>query len=280
MISARVLGFEVARVSGGEEIIACPFHDDRTPSAWFNPRKGLFYCAVCNLGLNIAQLSDRLHLDLELDWYEEDDNVEDYNLLTPNEPLELGTAQYHEYFIMRDICEQTIQRYEVRWKYSKPEGAALAITDYVGNTMGVVYRYLNPEETGTRYQIKGNLYPVWPMHLLQYSGENDLVIVSEGAFSAMRIDSYAYERMGVHIGSFALLGAKATQKIVDTLSSYKVVILYDNDNAGKNACTKMRRLAPHFHSYVLPKSPDDMDNAEVKKLITLINNKVSASYAR
>ena len=113
--SARSLGLNVVRSAGNEEYLLCPFHSDTKPSASYNRRKGMFFCYVCQIGLNVEQLSKRLGVEIELE--EEDRGREplDYNLIVEKVELELGVPFSHPYFQERGISEETIARYEVRW---------------------------------------------------------------------------------------------------------------------------------------------------------------------
>jgi DNA primase len=38
------------RRAGGEFVVSCPFHQDRTPSLFINPEKGLWHCFSCGRG--------------------------------------------------------------------------------------------------------------------------------------------------------------------------------------------------------------------------------------
>jgi hypothetical protein len=100
------------------------------------------------------------------------------------------------------------------------------------------------------------------MHLFATIDQGRKVVVTEGAWSAMRIASV----MGFEVLPLALLGAKASAHIVEVLQPLQCIFLYDGDPAGERACRKMRSLFPTAHAWTLPTSPDDMDNAEVEAL--------------
>lgn len=259
MPSIRTLGIEIARVSGAEELVLCPFHEDRKPSAWFNPKKNLFYCAVCNKGMTYRQLAYALGQEIEdEETVLDEDPLDDFDLTEP-ETMNLGVSKYHhDYMKQRKVSEEVAAVYQVRWKPSEPEAIVMPITDVRNHTLGVCYRYTNPLEAGSRYKIIGKTTPIWPMHLLPKVVENDYMIITEGVFSAMRLATYCLEKEKVAGNFFALMGAKANEGIVEATKQYKPIFIYDNDEAGRNACRKMRKLAPHYHSFVVPLSPDDM----------------------
>lgn len=265
MLSARELGLTVMGTSGKEELVLCPFHDDRTPSAWYNPHKELFYCAVCGFGMSAQQVAEKLGIEIEaLDGEEKE--LDDLDLVIESSPFSLGTVKlYHPYFKSRKIDAYTIAHYGVRWDDTEPQAAVLPITNIRGAVQGVCYRYLNPNEAGTRYRIVGKSAAVWPLHLLTQHEEGKPVIVCEGAWSAMRLYSFAHAR-GFEITALALLGAKANRKIVETLASFEAIFLYDNDQAGKRACLKMRQFLPLSNTWTVSVSPDDMSDAQIENL--------------
>lgn len=277
MPSIRTLGIEVVKTSGAEELVLCPFHDDTKPSAWYNPKKNLFYCAVCNKGMTYRQVAYALGVAIEdEETIFDEDPMDDFDLMEDSELLNIGIDKYHfDYMSNRNVSEKTAKHYGVRWKTSKPEAIVLPVTDVREHVIGVCYRYIWPHETGSRYKKLGKTTPIWPMHLLRSFPENDVVIVTEGAFSAMRISSYCEEYAKSPGSIVALLGAKANQKVVDTLSGFSPIFIYDNDDAGRNACRKMRSLAPHAYSFVVPVSPDDMTDKQVKEFFIKLNNKIT-----
>lgn len=260
MSSARQFGLTVTGSSGKQELVLCPFHEDKRASAWWHPQKELFYCAVCGFGLNAQQLAFRL--GLELDEIAGDENfLPDFDLMDDTPYLDLGHADYHTpYYQNRGINAASCLRYGARFKASKPAAAVLPITNLQGHIVGAQYRYLDPEESGTRYRTMGLVQPVWPMHLLYELNPFYPLLLVEGVFSAMRLYTCGVPN------AFALMGAKANQEIVDTLRSFECIFLYDNDSAGRRACEKMRHLNPLHHSFVISPSPDDMSEEEIKNL--------------
>lgn len=272
-ISARNLGMEVVRTSAGEELVRCPFHIDNSPSAWFNPAKGLFYCAVCSIGLNLVQLKERLALDIELDASIIPENLPDFDLMTETPLLPRGEFIWNDYFGKRGLNFLISSYYGLEWREDAPTAAVLPITNLQGEVIGVMHRYIDPKAAGTRYKIFGETTPVWPMSVLRFLHEGQEVIITEGAWSAMKISKW-YAEQGILNQPLALLGAKANQRIVDVLRPFKPIFLYDNDKAGRNACRKMRSLFPLASSYTLSTSPDDRSASEIGSMVDSINRRV------
>lgn len=274
MYSARSLGLTVTKGSGGEDLVLCPFHADNRPSAWFSEKKGLFYCAVCSLGLNVKQLMEKMGLDpseVETMGY---DALPDFNLITEYDTPVLYETFYHPYYAKRGVEKIVFQEYDLRWCDRSPQAAVLPITNYYGDVVGTCFRYVNVQESGTRYKMFGEVTPIWPMHhLLRVDGEG--LLIFEGAFSALRVASYL-SQFNLQGQCFSLLGAKANPAIADTVRRLKPIFLYDNDFAGQRACRRMRELLPLAPSYTLNKSPDDMSDDEVERLFQKLMKRIPA----
>lgn len=260
MLSARVLGLKVARTSAGEEIVSCPFHDDSNPSSWWNPVKELFYCPVCQIGMNAKQLMNALGLECVLEG-EEEREVPEYNLIAEKIILPSGLCMWNDYFEERAIAPAIVWEYGLEVKLDEPQGVILPITNWKGERVGVSIRFLKPKQAGTRYKFIGETRPLWPMHKLPKRSEGRLVI-TEGAWSAMRLTSFWGERGRM---AFALMGAKANLAIDSLARPFHPVFLYDGDQAGVNACRKMRSFG-NQHAYCLKTSPDDMTDEQLQEL--------------
>lgn len=272
-ISAKQLGLEVLGTSAGEELVKCPFHSDRSPSAWYSPKKELFYCSVCGFGMNLQQLSEKLNIDLELDDLGTRE-LPDFDLLTETPYIPRGGCIYVDYFEQRGISELTAHYYALEWREEEP-AAVITYRNLQGNVIGSMLRYTDPAKAGTRYRIFGDTTPIWPMETLNFKKADEEIIVVEGAWSAMKISQY-YAEQGIFNVPVALLGAKANQSIVDCLKPFKPIFLYDGDQAGKNACLKMKKLSPTVPAFVLKTSPDDMEMDEIGSLMERIRERVDA----
>lgn len=274
MLSAKALGLDVTKSSAsGEVLVLCPFHPDKNPSAWYNQAKGLLYCSVCGRGWNEKQIAKARGIELS-DLEEEDAPIpERYNLITHTEPIVLGEREYNDYFVTRGISQATFEHYDLHWISSPHEAAVLPIFNLNSDLVGAVYRYLHPHESGTRYRFFGETTSVWPMHLLRYvKPKEDVLIVTEGVFSAMRIYDFCMKTYGYSVPVFSLMGAKANSGIVDTLALFKRVwYLYDCDAAGRRAKDKMCGLDLNAIVHCCKPSPDDMSDTQLSKLIEHID---------
>jgi DNA primase len=266
MTSAKDFGLTVVRSSGNEENIVCPFHEDSAPSATYNKAKGLFYCFVCGTGYNNQQLAEKLGLE----WEDVEDSVnilEDFDLLSEESLLEMGDkCVSNEYLTKRGIDSLIADFYEIRYKGGMFPAVVLPVTTLKGITIGAVYRHT--ASGFSRYIKVGKMTPIWPMHILNYYDPGRPIIVTEGAFSAMRLatvwsDFHFPEKIVLPV---ATLGAMASQEILDVLSHLKPIFLYDDDEAGNRACRKMRKISRLCKAYTLSTSPDDMDTEQLSEL--------------
>jgi hypothetical protein len=176
-----------------------------------------------------------------------------------NEPLLLptGVDTWNDYFKERGVSPEVIREYRVQWKNDSPQGAILPIYNVMHKRVGVVVRYRNPKESGTRYKFFGGTTPVWPMDKLPLQSEK--IVVTEGVWSAMRLTTF-WGTM-----TYSLMGAKGNMRIVEATRPYAATFLYDRDQAGMNACKKMRGFGVQ-HAYCLPVSPDDMTELQLEEL--------------
>lgn len=264
MLSAKTLGLTVVGNSGGHSLVLCPFHNDRRPSAWYNERKGMFYCAVCGFGVNQVELARKMGLDPDLiaDMEAEVDDYEppDFSLIPDDVSINwYGSKGYHPYFEVRGITANTAQLYGMRY-HENPEAVAFPIMTPNGTFLiGSVVRYIDTAKTGTRYKKYGKITPYWPRE-----HNKDVAIICEGGFSAMRMSKYRNEEQEF---CYAMFGARCNQELIDATWHFdKVVFLYDDDIAGERACHQMRKLNPTANSYTLSKAPDDMSTTELTYL--------------
>lgn len=197
--------------------------------------------------------------------------LQDYDFITSDIALELGepvnTLAPNPYFGERGVDESACVRYNLHFKEGSYPAAVFPVPNVRGDIIGAVYRFIDPKSN--RYVKMGRMTPVWPMNFLPLFGEGQTVIVCEGAFSALRLNSH-FSEPGINLPVLSLFGAKASQEIVDVLTPFRPVFLYDDDRAGNAACRKMRRLNPVAHSYTLSTAPDDMSREQLAELLCKI----------
>lgn len=147
-----VAGYTQLRPQGGEMQGRCPFHEERTPSFWVNPGKGVYHCFGCGasgdtitfvqekMGLDFVEsieyLADRYRVQLEF----EDGAAGARPMVSKRRLYELmdaatsffeahlwsssGAAHAREYLAARHISEDTARAF--RMGYSPSGDAVLA----------------------------------------------------------------------------------------------------------------------------------------------------------
>lgn len=269
---ARAVGLEVTGTSGGEELVVCPFHDDHNASATWNPKSDLFYCFTCGEGMNLEQLLRRTGNMIDADLVYEDRIVApDLDIARDDLIYDTGRRAYPKYLQDRGVSGDVMEQYGVMWGDEESGGPRVIFPSRspYGKTEGVICRYVEPG-LGPRYRKTGRMFPVWPMEILVGSIYGEYIIVTEGAFSCLRIASVSKIFKVV-----SLMGAKANHEIVAQLSAFNPIFLYDADDAGRRAAKEMKRLRPDWSVKISRPSPDDMlDDAQVKKLVAKIADEI------
>lgn len=269
-MKGRTIGLEVVGGAGAEELVKCPFHDDKNASASWNPKSNLFYCFTCGFGMGLEQLLSAMgkEIDIEAFMDEREEHVVELDLSRPARmSFSEGYCNYNEYLELRGVSEEVCKDYGVT---VSGDGSKVffTVTDHIGKTVGRISR--NVYASSTRYIKVGDQRPVWPMDRLYSSPYGEYVLVTEGLFSCLRIASVD-KRMSV----FALAGAKANMYIVAALSSFNPIFIYDRDKAGIAAARKMKKLKPEWIVLTSKVAPDDMlEDSLITKLIDKILDKI------
>ena len=274
MTTARAFGLEVIRNSGGEEIVKCPFHNDRHASAWWNPVKNLFWCSVCQIGANIEQLLFLTGNKIDVEaWNEYEEREVPLVSIEPDdyEPR-VGAPFYSSYIERRGVSESIALAYGLTVGVVWPD-ITIPVRNRGGYLTGTITRFIDTTRSkGQRYQREGKMWPVWPMERLQGVIAGEFVLVTEGIFSALR-----WLSVNSTFCTFSTAGARANRDIAEVLSPFTPIFLYDADGAGRRAARKMRELRPDAFVYTMATAPDDMDDAQLKKLDRWLRREIKHS---
>lgn len=251
---AKQLGIDVRYKSGNEQIVICPFHDDKSPSAWFSTEKGLFYCSVCSVGLNFNQLADKLEI--------ENFNVvrgepEKYDMFPVEREPPRGIKKYNDYLKDRGITKDYFLR-----NMETTIGGDVIFTQYFGNKReGSIIR----KRRGTPKYLNFSNLPVWPFKKVETKSGMKIILV-EGLFSAALINQKIEQLCLENIVCFSLLGVNFNS-IKSIFVDENCFVYFDNDKAGKNAMEKYKNMFPHHRTKILRVSPDDMNEEDLEKFL-------------
>lgn len=277
MFSARDFGLTVkGQAAGGEELCLCPWHSDHKPSAWFNKKTGLFYCSVCNRGANWRQLAKEFGVkgggwngkdvynpyvgDLEETEFvlELFDEIEEGRLY--------GVKKSHSYLTNRGVENWVAEYYGLEVaRDEQGEYILFPVCDLGGNRIGALFRNTKAYEA-LRYKKLGKITPLWPLPELKRAKQGEQIIVVEGAFSALRIKG-ALPTSKV----FSLFGARVPKGLLELVSPFDPIFIYDDDFAGRMAGKKLQTMNASLPIYFWNPSPDDLDDREItSKLLTTL----------
>ena len=274
MISAFELGLQVKGGSGFEKHVICPFHDDKKPSASFNEEKGLFYCQVCKIGMNVEQLSKRM--GVEIDDLEVVDRPRSFSLelVKEKDPIVEGSILFGEgldYLLDRGLTRETIRRYFRLG--SSPDAPMIICKDQRLEKVSSISRVLPPNDLSVKYIVKGKKPPLWPFEDFAY--EYETLIFVEGIFSRLRLnqvlESGGYKGYNEDdIGVFSLLGARIPKNldlIISQTVFEQLVFLFDDDTAGHIAAELAIVAFPFATVQCIKNEIDEMSDKLLIKLL-------------
>jgi len=221
IINPIALGLEVARMSGYEAHCVCPFHDDHSPSASFNVKKGKLYCFQCQQSWTTVQVAEKLGTSMVFTTLEE----LDIPMITTEQPdwswvHSLPKAYGNSYLASRGVRDALVAAYDIR---ESNDGVVFPLWDRNGTIIGAQERLYRG---AYKYIFYGERPPIWPMHRL---GESPYVVIVEGIFGVLRARKY-----GVH--AFAIMGAGILRHAIPYFAGFtKKIGVFDDDPAGHKA---------------------------------------------
>lgn len=248
MIDPKALGLTVFGIKGEEAACLCPYHNDHTPSAYFNVRTGLFYCFVCGTGRNAKQVAKEMGgsvvevasvLGAEI---ERVGSVLDWASLN-NAPLAYG----NEYLQKRGVTDAEIRYYDIR---ALQHGVAFPVREPFGAIVGMQIRRYSGEP---RYLFVGDRTALWPMHrfLEMRDNRSNTTFVVEGIFGVLNAYRHGFE-------AYAVMGAAATEYAGYALRSIKrFKIWFDHDFAGYLGAAKLMLKADSHGRVLVPGAETD-----------------------
>lgn len=212
--------------------------------------------------MNVHQLSERLGVKPDLEGYENEVSIPDLDLFDHGDLLPHGEKIWHPYFETRKVSPAAVEALGVEWSVAD-QAALFWVRTAFGKPVGHLLRY---QEGYPRYRRQGQYTPLWPMDRFRGLEVGSQVILTEGAWSALRIRTVDPSR-----NVFALLGARAPKELPGILENYQSIILYDGDKAGERAREVLLSRAPTLSVYTISPSPDDLSDLEIEKLLRKID---------
>ena len=283
---------DVRTRSGHEWQCLCPYHDDTSPSFSVNVRKGLFVCYACGAKGRMESLAKYLKTGEVLENHSSIDDVKAkvaalrddgpvrQRIVAP-EWLDYWRADdtYRDKWATRSItadpvCDLFCLGYDVEM-----DALVIPIHDWSGRVVETFKRYMDPEPGTPKYKyprqfkIAHHLYGAWQARTYSPVSRLPMVAITEGS-----IDTLSVWQAGTP--SVALLGARLSQaqhKFLQALDPIEVLILTDNDTAGKQAAleiqTALRRTGimvnrPRFW----PKGAKDVGEMSTDQVVEVVES--------
>lgn len=302
------LGLDKIRMRNGRKGInftfSCPKHTDRKPSAGvvldgYSVYGGCFSCkwrftlpqlvAECR-GINewdaLQEINERFNLHhrklrISKFRYYEEEKEENKRFELPYmklAPFKSGKST-HKYFLDRGFNQATVNKFLIGWDRVKKR-ITIPIFYQDGVLAGIIERAVL-DENDERYAVMyGNepkylIYKNFPIGSI-FFGEHcfspidETVILVEGSFDIMWMHQLGFTN------TLSTIIANLTEKQRDFLFKYpikNVVLFYDNDSAGRKACSvAYELLKPFFRVYTVEypdntKDPMDLDKEHIQAML-------------
>jgi DNA primase (bacterial type) len=264
--------FDVIGKAGEEYTCRCPWHDDQgKPNLYVNAVKGVYLCHACGAKGHLDSLGATLPPSTTQD-------VRDrlraltaprhVQRIYPEGWLRQYDAPHPYWTDVRGLSPATVQRFRLGYDPFSNR-MTLPLRDYRGRVLGVTFRrlddgrpkYLHPKG----FPIGKHLYAAW---LLEDQRTVGLV---EGQVDAIHCWS---ER----VPALAMMGSRLTKdqvKVLQRLGITKVVLMMDNDKAGRDGTIRVyqslqgsgiRVVSGWYRPYWRAKDPDGLKGDRVRKM--------------
>jgi DNA primase len=283
-------------------MIACPFHDDSTPSLGVDTHRGIFHCFACGESGNIYKLLaglDGVSVDAIREKYQEEwraqaviESLEESIFGDSEDPAYYMPRAYKEssfkkafpplsssvegtaYMSMRGLSRETILRFDLRWGLSGKykDRVIIPIYDRGGRLISYTGRSVIPGTVPKTRKPAGNkaLSTLFGIHHLLAGGIDNRprLILVEGEIDAMYVSQFGYDAVAT-MGTSRLTKSQA-DLVVEMAKD--VTLMFDGDDAGRKATEETKRiLSPYIRvlTVQLPegKDPNDLSREELSNIL-------------
>jgi len=290
--SLLTAGIDVVYEVESDFIIFCPYHNNyRSPAAEISKESGLFYCFGCQESHSLIEVimhvtkrsyfesarmvdskSDKANfieaLESKLD--KKPDFVEfDSEVIKRLNDAALNSQRAAQYYLGRGITKDSVERYLLGYSQSQD-----MVTIPVHSPDGICLGFVGRSIEGKEFKNTLGLPKAKTMFNLFRAKRFDKVFVVESSFDAIRL-----EQAGAH--AVATLGASVSGKQRELLKQYfnNVIILGDNDDAGKEMAKKLSNiLGSSATNATLPESVkdvSDLSDEDLKKFVSQFDDLVA-----
>lgn len=287
--SLLTAGIDVVYEVESDFIIFCPYHSNfRSPAAEVSKENGLFYCFGCQESRTLIELimhvSKRSYFEAARMIDSKKENIDlitaietrldkkpdfeqfDNELISRLNNSALTNERAVNYFKGRGITKDSVIKYQLGYSENQD-----MVTIPVHAPDGMCVGFVGRSVEGKSFKNTPGLPKAKTMFNLHRAKRFDKVFVVESSFDAIRL-----EQVGVH--SVATLGASVSSKQRELLKQYfnSVIILGDNDDAGKEMSNKLSAILGNIAvKATLPenvKDVSDLSDEELKEFVSKFDN--------
>jgi DNA primase len=273
-------------------IIYCPYHNNyRTPAAEVSKETGQFYCFGCQESKSLTefvmfatkrsffeaarmihskQQESNILDDLSKILDKEDEFIEfNSELINALNKNALSSSRAAAYLKGRGIQKASVEKYLIGYS-EKQDMITIPIQAPDGMLVGFVARSIE----GKDFKNSPGLPRSKTMFNISRAKRYDKVFVVESSFDAIRL-----EQVGAH--AVATLGASVNKRQKELLKKYfnSIILISDNDEAGKGMQEKMK--SSFGHSLVIGNLPSDvkdvsdMDDKRISEFVSEFDDEIS-----
>jgi DNA primase len=286
-------GIDIVSEVESDYIIFCPFHNNsRSPAGEVHKTNGLFYCFSCQESKELTEVimvatgrsyfeaarlidskSDGKNiLENLVEMLDKKPNFVEYdlNLIEELHKNVFSNVKAIEYYKSRGINKDSVTKYKLGYS-DKQNMVTIPVHTPDGMCIGFVGRSIE----GKVFKNTPGLQKGKTLFNLHRSKRYEKVFVVESSFDAIRL-----EQVGVH--AVATLGATISKEQRKLLKQYfnQVIVLGDNDEAGRNMSNKM--LTYFGTGCIAPALPDgikdvsDLSDKDLKNFVDKFDDMLSS----
>lgn len=274
-------------ISGKDYVVHCmnPEHTDNNPSMRIDKVSGIFNCFSCGFSGNLFNTFNVKRDLILVNVQKIKDKIKD--IMNTSLSMPLGYIPFYRDY--RGISKETYKHFNVFMHEKYLDRIVFPITDITGNIKVFVGRSIVSDEQGEKYKNDPRevTMPLYPAKVEVY---NNSIILVEGLFDMINLWDKGLKNVVCTFGtSFGHVKKKhKIEKNLERLNIYKlqgatsIFILYDGDQAGKEAANNLyNNLKSKYFTEVIElpedRDPGELTQEEVDRLKRLIYNEDSSN---
>ena len=285
--------FEKVIDSGNDLMVQCPYHkngQERRPSAGIRKSDGLFHCLACgethslpevigycfgrntvfgykwitaNFGASVEQVRQPIILDLSREPVVKHDKVQTVS------DDELDIYRYtHPYMYERGLTDEIIDKFDIGYDKTT-DSITFPVRDINGDCVFVARRAVKTKYFDIPKDVNKPLYGMYELANTKGFGVNNAVklYVCEGMFDCLRL--WCNGKLAV--AGFGCLFNSYQIKQLQDLPIRTIVLALDNDDAGRKASKRLRKLITNkiIKEVVLPDGRKDIGECTDEEIASL-----------